>query len=96
VCVHLYPRTGKLEEDLATLAGFAAAGKPVVIEETFPLFASAEEFSKFLAASSKDASGWMGFYWGQTMEELDVKKPGDLFTKGWLEIFKKGAPRQGP
>jgi hypothetical protein len=92
VCVHLYPRTGKHDEDLATLAAFAEVGKPVVIEETFPLFCTGDEFSKFMSASTKHASGWIGFYWGQTIEELDPKKPVDAFTKGWLEIFKKGPP----
>src|SRR5439155_7839282 len=34
LCVHLYPKAGKLQEDLETLQGFAV-GKPVVLEELF-------------------------------------------------------------
>jgi len=36
ISVHLDPEKGKVEEALKTRAGFAV-GKPVVIEETFPL-----------------------------------------------------------
>ncbi len=36
VAVHLYPERGKLDEAMETLKGFDI-GKPVVIEETFPL-----------------------------------------------------------
>ena len=36
LCVHLYPKSGKQAEAFETLAGFAV-GKPVLIEEMFPL-----------------------------------------------------------
>ncbi len=70
LCVHLYPAKANLEADLETLAGFAAAGKPVIIEETFPLKCSIEDFDRFLLASRKNAQGWIGFYWGTPPEEL--------------------------
>src|SRR5262245_29211207 len=47
LCVHLYPQKGKVAEALKTLEGFSI-GKPVVIEETFILFAPMEEFEKFI------------------------------------------------
>ncbi|HEX5035204.1 MAG TPA: cellulase family glycosylhydrolase, partial [bacterium] len=68
--IHLYPKKGKLKEDLETLQGFTKAGKPVVIEETFTLQAPLEEFEKFLFASRGHARGWIGFYWGKTPQEL--------------------------
>src|SRR5207302_1208935 len=43
ISVHLYPEKGKVDEALKTLADFSV-GKPVVIEETFPLRCSMEEF----------------------------------------------------
>ncbi len=92
LCVHLYPRPGKLEEDMAVLAAFAAAGKPVVIEETAPLFCGPEEFSKFVTASTKHAQGWIGFYWGTPEADLDPKKPADALMKTWLTLFKSGPP----
>jgi hypothetical protein len=92
VSVHLYPQKGKVDEALKTLAGFAA-GKPTVIEETFPLKCSAEEFEQFLAGSRKSASGWVGFYWGKPPEELKrSKKLADALMLAWLEVFQKRSP----
>ncbi len=92
LCVHLYPRGKKVEEALKTLHGFAAFGKPVVIEETFPLSCSEEEFEDFIDRSRKDAAGWIGFFWGQTADDLkDPKTVGDAVTRNWLEFFRKKA-----
>ena len=94
LCVHLYPRDGKLDEDLATLAAFAAPGKPLVIEETFPLGATMENFAKFIAASHHDAAGRLGFYWGKPLAELQPDaKPEDALMRAWLEFFKGHPPR---
>jgi hypothetical protein len=90
LCVHIYPEKGKVDEALKTLAGLAAAGKPVVIEETFPLKAGAEDFARFIDGSTKDAAGWIGFYWGQPPDELRKHKTiGAAITLQWLEIFEK-------
>ena len=92
ISVHLYPREGKLDEDLVTLAAFAKAGKPVVIEETFPLNATMESFGKFIEASRKDAAGWLGFYWGKPVAELEAKASmQDALMKAWLEYFRAHA-----
>ncbi len=89
VCVHLYPERGKVKEALDTLAGFSI-GKPVVIEETFPLSCSIEEFQRFIEGSRGHASGWIGFYWGQTPEELRPSKTiSEAMTLGWLEFFRR-------
>ncbi len=90
--VHLYPQGKKVDEALATLHAFAALGKPVVIEETFPLSCSQEEFEDFIDRSGKDAAGWMGFYWGRTPDELRPPKTiADAVTLDWLEYFQKKA-----
>jgi hypothetical protein len=89
VSVHLYPETGKIKEALATLAGFAV-GKPVVIEETFPLKCAPAELEQFIDGSKKHATGWIGFYWGKTPEELRRSGTiGDAMTLGWLELFER-------
>jgi hypothetical protein len=91
VSVHLYPRKGKVDEALQTLAGFAV-GKPVLIEETFPLACSPKELEKFIDGSKKHAAGWIGFYWGKPPEELrGSREIGDALTLGWLELFEKKA-----
>ncbi|HUE73279.1 MAG TPA: cellulase family glycosylhydrolase [Pirellulaceae bacterium] len=98
LCIHLYPETGKLDEQLQTLAGFAAVGKPVVIEETFALKCSLADFNKFLDGSKKDAGGWIGFYWGKTPAELaEGKTFVDALLLAWLENFqKRGAEFRRP
>jgi hypothetical protein len=91
LCVHLYPEAGKSAAALATLAGFAA-GKPVVIEETFPLACSLPEFERFLDGSRKTATGWIGFYWGKTPDECRRSKTiADAMMLGWLELFQQKA-----
>jgi Cellulase (glycosyl hydrolase family 5) len=92
LCVHIYPKTGQLPADLKLLQGFAV-GKPVVIEETFPLSCSPPELRQFLEASRKDAAGWVGFYWGQTPAELSKSTSlGDSMTAGWLKLFQEMTP----
>ena len=97
LCVHLYPKQGELENDLKTLKGFAV-GKPVVIEETFPLKCSMPEFARFVEASAGDSAGLIGFFWGRTPDELrGSQELGDLLTIGWLEFFEqesKSNPRR--
>ncbi len=95
VSVHLYPEKSKLEEALKTLDGFAV-GKPVVIEETFPLKCPMPELERFLRASRKVAVGWIGFYWGKTPDEYRGSgKLADALTLGWLEFFEREGKRMG-
>jgi hypothetical protein len=92
ICVHLYPKTGRLEEELKLLRGFRV-GKPVVIEETFPLNCTAPELGQFIERSRKYAAGWIGFYWGQMPAELS--KPtsiADAITAAWLKLFQEMNP----
>ena len=91
LCVHIYPERGKIDAGLDTLHGFAV-GKPLVIEETFPLKCSMPEFERFIDGSKKDSAGWIGFYWGETPMELRRSKTiSAAITLGWLEFFEKHA-----
>jgi hypothetical protein len=93
IAVHIYPEKGKLDDALETLAGFQI-GKPVVIEEIFPLKCTTEELSEFIDRSKPRAAGWIGFYWGQTLDELrESKEIGPAITREWLELFRKRAKR---
>lgn len=95
ISVHLYPEEGKVADALETLQGFAV-GKPVVVEETFPLKCSPEEFGNFVDGSKKVATGWIGFYWGTKPEELrHSTKVGDALMLRWLEFFQQRAKPVG-
>jgi hypothetical protein len=92
IAVHLYPTAGKVDEAIETLKGFAV-GKPVVIEETFPLTCSADELGEFIDRSKPHAAGWIGFYWGKTREEC--RKSGTIqnaIVLSWLELFQRMGP----
>jgi len=88
ISVHLYPKTGQLDEDLKTLRGFQV-GKPVVIEETYPLACGPADLKEFIARSKPYAAGWIGFYWGQTPADLSKSATvGDALTAAWLKVFQ--------
>lgn len=92
ISVHLYPKTGQLAQDLKTLRGFQG-GKPVLIEETFPLGCSVADLGEFIARSKPYAAGWIGFYWGQTPAELSKSTSiADALTAGWLKLFRDMNP----
>jgi hypothetical protein len=58
-------------------------GKPVVIEETFPLACSPKELEEFIDGSKTHAAGWIGFYWGKTPDKLRRSKViSDALTLG--------------
>jgi hypothetical protein len=63
VSIHIYPDTTKPGEAMEGLRQFAV-GKPVVIEETFPLSCGPVELEEFLRASREIACGWIGHYDG--------------------------------
>ncbi len=92
ISVHLYPDTKKPGEAIESLGHFAV-GKPVVIEETFPLSCTPAELEEFLRASREIACGWIGHYDGQTIEELDALDHAGKLTmaqgiyREWLRLF---------
>jgi hypothetical protein len=94
--VHFYPEKGKIDQALAALAVYDI-GKPLVVEEMFPLKCSAEELGAFIDGSRKIAEGWIGFYWGKTPEEYRRSNTiGDAMTLSWLELFRKKAAAMAP
>lgn len=69
--VHIYPKTKEPAEAPRALKE-CAVGKPVVIEETFPLECSVEELETFLRDSRSTASGWIWHYDGKPVAEYDT------------------------
>ncbi len=92
VSVHLYPETGKFDAAAETLKGFAV-GKPVVVEETFPLKCSPKDLHAFMRKNK--AAGWISFYWGKPPAELKASKSiGDAILLQWLEL-NRPEPKRG-
>jgi hypothetical protein len=88
VCVHLYPESKDLRKTSDTLALFSV-GKPLIVEECFPIHCSSKELSTIIRNHRKDVAGWISFYWGETMPELKASKDfGDLILLDWLKSFR--------
>ncbi|MHB8520601.1 MAG: cellulase family glycosylhydrolase [Limisphaerales bacterium] len=101
ISVHLYPDSKKPGEALESLRHFAV-GKPVVIEETFPLSCSAAELEEFLRASQAIACGWIGHYDGNSLEDFGVLERAGKLTisqsiyREWLRLFVRLKPEFAP
>ena len=70
-------------------------GKPLVIEETFPLSCGFDDMDDFLKRSRDRAEGYVSFYWGRTRGQYDLEKARDMkaaIMAQWLENFQKLAP----
>jgi len=93
VCLHFYPKAREVNQALTALAVYDI-GKPIVIEEMFPLSCSVKELDQFIDGSKKIARGWIGFYWGRTIAEYKKHKGtiGDAMMLNWLEYFAKKTP----
>ena len=93
ICVHVYPESAKMQESLDTLKEFST-GKPLLIEEIFPMHCTIPELRQFLKDSGKYAQGWVGFYWGKTPEEYRKSGSlGDAIMLAWLELFQQETKR---
>ena len=89
--VHFYPNKGEVDKALTALAVYDI-GNPLIIEEMFPLKCSLEELDAFIDSSRANADGWIGFYWGKTLEESRRSATlSDAVTAAWLEFFKNKA-----
>ena len=87
LAVHIYPAAGKVDEALETLKGFQI-GKPVIVEETFPLKCSHDEMKAFIDRSGDHADGWISFFWGKMPDEYQpTSSIGDAVISQWLTQF---------
>lgn len=98
IAVHIYPQAGKGDEALATLTRFDV-GKPIVIEETFPMSCSVAEEREFLLKSRGLAAGWIGQYADQSPDELRALKTAGKATipqsmyLDWVDLFREVGPQ---
>ena len=95
ISVHLYAQGGKVDAAIELLKKCKVPGKPLIIEEMFPLACSVEEFREFVERSRGIADGWIGFFWGQTPDELRAEDP--IKNHGllsWLQFFQDMHPNR--
>ena len=89
VSVHFYPAAGKLDQDLAALAVYDV-GKPLVVEETFPLNCSLDDLDRFIDGAAGRADGWMSHYFGRTPAEHRAgAKPSGKLVAEFLEYWQR-------
>jgi hypothetical protein len=90
VAVHFYPKKGEVGKAVKALKAYEL-GKPLLIEEMFPLKCSQAELIEFIDRSAEHADGWISFYWGETAKELRAKEDrsiAEAITASWLEVFQ--------
>lgn len=91
VSVHFYPEKGKIDHALKSLKAYEV-GKPLVVEEMFPMKSGIDELTTFVRQSRSHVDGWISFYWGATADELRAKEDGGIaeaITAKWLDTFQE-------
>jgi len=92
--VHVYPKSGKIKEEVKELAAYEI-GKPLVIEEFFPMGCNMEELNSFMTLADDAVQGWISHYFGHSIEEhQDGADPGGPITASFLRFWKQRAGRR--
>lgn len=87
--IHFYPAAGKLEKDLAALAVYDI-GKPLVVEEIFPLSCSLVDLDRFIDGSADRVDGWISHYFGITPAEYRAgTQPNGAIIAEFLDYWQK-------
>jgi len=86
VSVHFYPQKGQVDKALDALKVYNI-GKPIVVEEMFPLKCSQDELLDFVRRSQGTATGWISFYWGKPADQYDTTTIAGSITGKWLQTF---------
>jgi len=89
----LFYSKGEVDKALQALAVYDI-GKPLVIEECAPLYCGVDQFDLFVDGSRKIADGFIGFYWGKTIDEYTQRKD-DIraaIMAEWLQYFNTKRP----
>ena len=89
VSIHMYPGKGAVAKAVAALAVYDV-GKPLVVEETFPLGCSIDELDEFINRTADRADGWISQYFGRTIEEhRRGAEPGGALVADFLEYWRE-------
>jgi len=98
VSPHLYPKTGKVDDEIKLLKQFDW-GKPIVIGETFPLSCGVDDERDFLLQSRGLAHGWIGHWPDESPAKLaELKETGkatihNAIWLSWVDLFKELGPQ---
>lgn len=98
VSPHLYPKTGKVDDEIKLLQKFDW-GKPIVIGETFPLSCGADDERDFLLKSREFAHGWIGHWPDESPARLaELKQSGKATIQNaiwlsWVDLFQDIGPQ---
>lgn len=98
VSPHLYPKSGKVDDEIRLLQKFDW-GKPIVIGETFPLRCGADDARDFLLKSREFAHGWIGHWPDESPAVLaELKKTGkatiqNVIWLSWVDLFQEIGPQ---
>ena len=88
---HIYPATKRIDRALGDLAHYKV-GRPIVIEETFPLNCTPAEYADFLRRSRTIANGWIAHFWSSP-EDLKKRSDADsIKTLQSLDVFQRLNP----
>lgn len=92
VCLHIYPESGHIASAVAVVEQFRL-GKPLLVDESFPLRCSAEEFDGFLGAIRPLVNGLLGFYTDQVAVPLtEHHHLRNRTMREWLHVFSRQRP----
>ena len=93
VCAHVYPEYHQVEKAVATVKRFCL-GKPLLLDETFPLKCSVAEIDAFITAVQPFVCGFMGFYTDYVaLPETEHHFERNALMKDWLVVFRTQAQR---
>jgi len=85
--VHFYPKKGQVDRAVQALKVYDL-GKPLLVEELFPLRCSIHEALRFVENTSGFADGYLSFYWGKTPSEYSKERTIQAGIIGrWISAF---------
>jgi hypothetical protein len=94
LAVHVYPAADGVDVALNSLARYRK-GKPVVVEETFPLNCTPDEYADFLRRSRGIAGGWLAHFWSLTPTDLkDRTDAASVLMLDSLNVFQTLNPNR--
>ncbi len=92
IAIHLYPESGQIDEAIKILEGFAV-GKPLIIEEIYPLRGGLDTLNEFLQLSRETTIGWFSFFWGRAPDDIDQPRTiGEAIKRQWLQYWRNQTP----